>query len=559
VRSVRDITGRHPFWAAALLATAGLLALPIAAVVARIAAPTGVAWAHLVETGLGRVVANSLAIAAIVLVNTLVVGAAAAWIIERYEFPLRRLVAWALLLPLALPAYIVGYAWTDLTAYAGPIQSGLRAAFGWGRGDYWFPDLHGPVGAGAMLALVLYPYVYILARVALREQAAGLTDVARTLGADGAAATRRVALPMARPALAAGGALAVMEALADFGTVQHFGIDTFTTTIFRLWYGAGDRAAAAQLSVLLLMFVALVMALEWTTRARARYWRAPRVWRPRARAPVGGVAGIMLALVALLPALLGFVAPVALLARLAIQGGDPALGQRFLQHAWNSVSLAGLAAVATLTVALLFGYGRRMLPARWPGWVTRTVGLGYAIPGTVVAVGVLIALGALDSILAEALSRLARVETGLVFGGSVAALTLAYVVRFLAIADQSVSAGLARVTPAMDHAARVLGAGPARLLARVHLPLLTGSMAAAALMVFVDTVKELPASIVVRPFGFDTLAIRVYTLASDERLTQAASGALAIVAVGLLPVVLLGRLMERGGAVSAPGSSASRP
>jgi iron(III) transport system permease protein len=533
-------------WRLGSWAIAAIVAAPVLGVLANLAAPGGGALAHLAATTLPGIVADTLTLAAIVGVATAVIGVTCAWLVTMCRFPGSRALEWALLLPMAMPAYIVAYAYADFLAFAGPVQTALREATGWRRGAYWFPDIHSVGGAGAMFALVLYPYVFMLARAAFLEQSVCVLEASRMLGARAWRGFLVVALPLARPAIAAGVALALMETLADFGTVQHFGIQTFTTAIYRTWYGMGDRVAAAQLSSMLLVAVLALLLLERASRGAARVDGAARrqgAIRPHALA---GWRAACAFLACALPVLLGFVLPVAILLRLHLAAGDAIDARLFAGLAANSLAIAGLAALATTAAALVLGYGLRRARDRWTRAAIRFATMGYAIPGTVVAVGVVAWLGRFDNAL-DAWSRAALgVPLGLLLSGSILALLFAHVVRFLSVAASAVDSGLGRITPSMDDAARTLGAAPSRVLARVHAPMMRGSVLVAVVLVFVDVLKELPATLLVRPFNFDTLAVHVHALASDERLAQAAAPALAIVLAGLAPVAILAAMMRRG-------------
>jgi iron(III) transport system permease protein len=533
-------------WNAAALAIALALAAPLVVVGANLLVPGGEAWAHLSSTVLPEYALNSLALVAMVSAGTTVVGVACAWLVARCEFPGRRVLEWALALPLAMPAYVIAYAYTDALQFAGPVQSALRAAFGWSAGDYWFPEIRSLPGAAAMFVAVLYPYVYLLARVAFLEQSPSLAEAGRTLGLPPWQAFFRVSLPLARPAIAAGAALACMETLADFGTVSYFGVQTFTTGIFRAWLSMGEPVSAAKLSMILLAFVAVLLAAERLARRRARFHDTPSS-RVRTRTRLSRAAGLAALATCLAPLAVGFAIPAAILARLSLQGGDGQFGARFVTLAANSFTLSAITAAIAVALAVVMAYGARISRGRVAAAVNRAAGLGYAVPGAVIAIGVLIPAARIDNWLADAAGALLGISTGLVLTGSIAALVYAYLIRFLAVALQSVEAGLARITPAMEDAARSLGLGPSATLARVHLPMMRSSLVTAALLVFVDVMKELPATFVMRPFNFDTLAVQAYNLAADERLAEASTASLAIVAVGLVPLVVAARRMVRPG------------
>lgn len=521
------------------------LALPVLTVVLTALQPAGPVWRHLAETVLADYLINSLLLMLGVGAGALLVGVPAAWLVSLHEFPGRRWFEWALLLPMAVPAYIIAYTYTGLLDYAGPVQSLLREQFHWSRQGYWFPEIRSLTGAIIMLALVLYPYVYLLARAAFLDQSVAVSEVSRTLGAGPWRRFVAVSLPMARPALIAGVSLVQMEALADYGTVQYFGVGTFTTGIFRVWYGMNDAAAAAQLAAQLLLFVFALLVFERASRRRARFHHAGnRHYRPR-RQPLSGRAGALAGVACLIPLLLGFVIPAAQLAVWALRTAPQMIDGRFWPLLAHSLLLASGAALLILALALLLGYGLRLRPHPLVRLAVRAAGLGYAVPGTVVAIGVLLPFAAIDRRVDEWARGWLGISTGLLLSGTVVALLFAYCARFLPVALQSVEAGLSRIRPSMDDAARALGSSPKGVLGRVHLPMLRGSLWVALLLVFVDVLKELPATLILRPFNFNTLAVRTYELASDERLADSASFALAIVLAGIGPVILLSRAISR--------------
>ena len=443
----------------------------------------------------------------------------------------------------------MAYTYTDLLQFTGPVQSLLREVTGWPPRSYWFPEIRSLGGAIAMLSFVLYPYVYLLSRAAFLEQSVCALEVSRTLGCSPWGSFSRVALPLARPAVAAGTALALMETLADYGTVSFFGVQTFTTGIVRAWISLGDRVAAAQLASSLLGFVLVVLLLERWSRGRARYHHTSSRYQRLPGYRLTGARAVLAFLACALPLTIGFLLPAAVLVRMAIASGDQQLGARFLHLAWNSFTLAGVTAVLAVLLAMVMAYGQRLTPNRWSALANRIAGMGYAVPGTVIAVGVLIPFARFDNALDAWLRASFGISSGLLLTGSIAALVFAYLVRFLAVSLNTVEASLGKIRPSMDDAARNLGQGPGGTLVRVHAPLMWGSLMTAALVVFVDVMKELPATLVMRPFNFDTLAVQAYNLASDERLTEAATASLAIVAVGILPVILLSRAI----ALSRPG------
>jgi iron(III) transport system permease protein len=545
-------------WALAVgFVLAVLVALPILSVVSNLARTSNGNFTHLATTVMPSILGNTAAILALVALGCGVIGTGCAWLVTMHTFPGSRAFQWLLLLPMAMPAYIIGYAYTDALTYAGPVQSSLRSVFGWSKGDYWFPDIHSLGGLSAMLTLVLYPYVYFLVRTAFLEQSVTALDVARSLGHGAMSRFFRVALPLARPALAAGLALAMMEALADFGTVQYFGIQTFTTAIYRTWFGLGDRVGAGQLASGLLVFVLVLVSLERAARRQSRFHRSNQKDMPVVPGELTGwwAAGAIGACA--LPVLLGFVVPVLVLVRLHVSDGDDVWGSRFGVLAWNSFSIAALAALVVSVAAAIVAYAMRLSRGRFAAGVLRVSTVGYALPGTVIAVGILGPLGGLDHGLDAGMRTLFGVSTGLLFSGTVLALLFAYLVRFLAVAAGAFETGFSKIPRAMDQVARTLGCTKGGVLRRIHLPLLTRSAMTSFVLVFADVLKELPATLIVRPFNFDTLAVRVYQLASDERLAQASSGALVIVAIGVIPIIVLTRLsgssaQERRAGASGP-------
>ncbi len=521
-----------------------LIGLPVASVLANIfTGGTAEVWLHLASTVLPEYVSHTLWLCLGVGFGVTVVGVATAWLTSMCEFPGRRIFEWALVLPLAAPAYVLAYVYTDFLQFVGPLQSALRETFGWSRADYWFPDVRSLGGAIAMFIFVLYPYVYLLARTAFIERSSGMLEASRTLGYGPWRSFFRVSLPLARPAIAAGTTLALMETLADYGTVSYFGVQTFTTGIYRAWFSLGDRIAAAQLAASLLGFVLFFLLLEQLSRGRARFHNTTTRNRPFFGQSLSGPRAMAAQFACFLPLFAGFLLPAGLLLRLALMEGDAEFGEYFLILARNSSLLAGLTAAIAVVLALLFAYGARLSKGGLAVSLNRLVSLGYAVPGSVIAVGVLIPVTRLDHFLAVQWQSWFGSNPGLLLTGGIAALIYAYLVRFLAVALQSVTSSLSKVTPSMDEAARSLGASQGESLRRVHLPIVRGSLLTSALLVFVDVMKELPATLVMRPFNFDTLATRAYTLASDERLSEASTASLAIVVVGLLPLIALSRQM----------------
>jgi iron(III) transport system permease protein len=522
---------------AAALGLAVLLAIPIAWVCISISAGPSPVFLHLAQTVLSEYVLNTLSIVTLVVIGVLLIGVPAAWLTSCCEFPGRKLLEAALILPLAAPAYVLAYAYADFLSAFGPVQTALRSLTGWETGGYWFPDVRSLPGAAAMLILVLYPYVYLLARARFLSESATAREAARLLGRKPWASFFEVSLPLARPAIAAGATLAAMEAFADYGTVAYFGVPAFTTGIYNAWFSFADPRAAAQLASILIGFVALALLIERLARGKARFHETGRRDARPLRYKLRGVTAVAAVGACGLPPLLGFVVPAVVLAELLIASGGPT--RDFDRHLFNSLTLAATAGVVVTAGAVLLAYARKERPRALAGKAASFASLGYAVPGAVVAVGVLTPFAALDNAISSLSEQVFGVATGLLLTGGIAALVLAYLVLYLAVALQSVGAGLERVTPSISGAAKLLARGPFDALRRVHVPLIAPSVLTAALLVFVDVMKELPATLMLRPFNFDTLAIAANNYASDERLSWAAAPSLAIVAAGIIPCILL--------------------
>ncbi len=532
-------------WTIAVLGIALLIATPVLCVLLTSFTNTSEIWQHLMETVLSRYLFNSFGLMLGVGSGVLLLGISTAWLVTMCDFWGKRWFQWALLLPLAVPAYLLAYTYTEFLEYYGPVQTTLRTWFGWETvDDYWFPPVRSLIGAIILFSLVLYPYVYLSARVAFIEQATCTLEAGRSLGCNPWQSFRQVALPLARPAIMAGLSLALMSTLSDFGTVQYFGVDTFTTGIYRVWFGMGEREAASQLSSLLLLLILGIIILERWSRQQAKYYQGGDRFRPIQPYPLGKVRGILATLYCCLPISLGFLLPAGLLLRMAIQNPDTLQG-RFWEYAQNSLMLAGITAALGVIFALSIAYGVRLYPTLPMAIAARLSAMGYAIPGSVIAVGILIPLGQFDNTLDTWMQATFSISTGLLLSGTIFALIFAYLVRFLALAFSTVESSLSKITPNLDYASRSLGYGATGTLWHIHVPMMRGSLLTAALLIFVDVMKELPATLIIRPFNFDTFAIRTYQLASDERLAEAAGPALAIVLVGILPVIFLSLRIRR--------------
>jgi iron(III) transport system permease protein len=537
---------RHWHWQITSVAISSLVALPLLALLFLSAGNSNSAelWEHLSNTVLADYISSSLILMLGVAVLTLLLGVTSAFLVTQYKFKGSDFFNWALLLPLAMPAYITAYSYTGLLDVAGPAQELLRDFFSISYGDYWFPQIRSMGGAIFVLSFVLYPYVYLLARASFLEQSQHLRDVGQLLGLSRRQAFFKITLPIARPAIVAGLALALMETLADFGAVSYFGVNTFTAGIFRTWYGLGSVSGAAQLALMLLGFIMLLLALEKISNKR-RAFHDKKTNTPIAPKLLRGSKQIIAICLVLTPLLFGFIVPVIQLLVWAIADGAQLINFRFWALVANTVTLAAVTTFLALILALLISYSHRISKSKVTFIAKNIAGLGYAVPGLVIAVGTLIPLAFLDNRIDAFMRANMNISSGLLLSGTLVALIIAYLVRFLAVAINSVDSGLNSIAPNMDQAARSLGLSPLAVLRQVHLPIMSSSVLTALLIVFVDVMKELPATLVLRPFNFNTLAVRAYELASDERLNDAALPSLAIVLVGLLPVILLTKKIKQ--------------
>ncbi|MBW4460649.1 MAG: iron ABC transporter permease [Nodosilinea sp. WJT8-NPBG4] len=525
-----------------------VMLLPVAIILASLFTNSSDAWGHLASTVLPEYIRNSLVLMVGVGLGVLAIGVSTAWLVSTCQFWGRRWFEWLLLLPLAAPTYILAYVYTDTLEYFGPVQTALRGLFGWQRAtDYWFPNIRSIEGAILLFSLTLYPYVYLLARVAFLEQSTATLEASRCLGCGPWRSFRTVALPLARPAIAAGTALALMETLNDFGTVAYFSVSTFTTGIYRTWFGMGDRPAAVQLSAVLLLFIFALVVLEQRSRRRARYYQGMARTISQSRYELGGLRAVAAWLVCAAPVLLGLIIPTGLLLGMTVRNAEDTLNGDFVVLGFNSLVLAVLAAVLAVLVALVMAYGLRLNYTPFLKLSVQGANLGYAVPGAVIAVGTLIPLAQFDNAIDAWMRQTFGFSTGLLLSGTIIALLFAYLVRFLAVSFGAIEAGLGKIKPSLDDAARSLGQTPNQTLMKIHRPLLGSSLLTATMLVFVDVMKELPATLIIRPFNFDTLAVRVYQYAADERLIEASAPALAIILVGLLPVLWLSKQIANEG------------
>lgn len=527
-------------WLIFVILIALLMAAPIVSILTGIFTNAGDIWQNLAETVLKDYIINSLLLMVGVGIGVLILGVSSAWLVTLCRFPGDRFFQWALLLPLAAPAYLLAYTYTNLLDYYGPVQIVLRYIFGWNEvTDYWFPNIRSLWGAIIMLILVLYPYVYLLARNAFLSQSVCTLEASRMLGCNSWGSFFKIALPLARPSIIAGLSLVLMETLNDFGTVQYFGVLTFTTGIYNTWFGSGNLAAAMQLAAVLMIFIFILISLEIISRRQARYYQNSSPYHSLNPYILRGWRGIGAFILCFLMMAGGFLFPALYLVYLTLNNLKTNLEDNFLQLAIHSLILSVLSAAIAVFVSLIMAYGKRLYPIWGMNWGVRIASMGYAIPGSVIAVGAYIQMGELDKILDNWFSAQFGISTGLLLSGTIIALIYAYLVRFLAVGFGAIETSLGKIKPSLDDASRSLGNTPLNTLIKVHTPLMTGGMLTAMMLVFVDVMKELPATLLIRPFNFDTLAIRVFQYASDERLVEAAAPALTIVLVGIIPVIFL--------------------
>ena len=538
-------------WTVSTIVIAALATVPIFAVVYLALTPSENIWPHLVSTVLGGYITTTLILMAGVGLGTLLIGVGTAWLVTMCRFPGRRLFEWGMLLPMAMPAYIIAYVYTDILEFAGPVQAMLREMFGWsGKRDYWFPEIRSLGGAIAMMTLVLYPYVYLLARASFLEQSVGVFEASRSLGRGPWRSFFTVALPLARPGIVIGLSLVLMETLNDFGTVDFFAVNTFSLGIFDVWMNMNNVSGAAQLASVMLLFVAFLIFSERYARRKQRFHNTSSKFQALPGFQLVGGRGLAATFFCLAPVMLGFVLPTLVLLRYAQQHYDPELGGEILGHAVNSVKLSVLAGTIAVLVAIIMAYSARIKGGRILLLANRIAAMGYAVPGAVLAVGVMIVLGNLDNGIDGIARENFGFSTGLIFSGTIAAVTFGYLVRFLALSLGTVEASLGKVTPSMDGASRSLGRGAFATMRFVHLPLIKGGVLTAVMLVFVDCMKELPMTVILQPFNFQTLATFVHQYASDEQLGDAALAALSIVGAGVVPVILLSLTIAK----SRPGS-----
>lgn len=541
-----EISPQERPWFLSSLVITILISLPVFSVLYLAFFPEENIWPHLIDTVLPGYLKNTAILMLGVGTLTFLIGTGSAWLITLYDFPGKRILSWALLLPFAVPAYVIAYVYTDILEYAGPVQGGLRALFGWESSqDYWFPEIRSMGGAILMMSLVLYPYVYMLARAAFLEQSVSLFRISRSLGASRLGYFYRVALPIARPAIAVGLALVLMETLNDFGTVDFFAVRTLTAGLYDTWLNMSNLGGAAQIASLMMLVVILLISLERYSRRQQKQFHSRTPGDPVPVHVLSGWKAYGASLLAFIPVLLGFLVPFTLLSVYAVNYFEESWTSNFIRYATNSFLLASGAALVTLVLGVILAYSKRMNNNPATQLLIRLSSLGYAVPGAVLAVGIIVPFAAFDNFLDGQMREHFQVSTGLILSGTAFAILFSYCVRFLAVASGAVESSLDKVTYNMDMASRSLGKSYFQTLIEVHLPIIKRGAFTAMLVVFVDCMKELPATLILRPFNFETLATQVYQFASDELLEQSALSALIIVLVGIIPVILLDRSITK--------------
>jgi iron(III) transport system permease protein len=529
-------------WSAIALLISVFILLPIGSVIFLAIFPADNIWPHLMATTLPRYISTTILLMISVGALAGIIGTVTAWFVVRYSFSGSNWLQWALLMPLAIPGYVGAYALVDLLEYAGPVQSILRETFGWSSSqDYWFPEIRSFGAAVFVLSLSLYPYVYLLTRIAFRDQASSVEEVARSLGALPSERFFKISLPLARPAVASGIAIVMMETVNDFGTVDYFAVQTLTTGIFSVWLQSSNVGGAAQLACVVLTIIIFLVSLEKLSRRRMQFFNMSSKQKKVAKIRAHGVINILAFLCCFVPVLLGFVVPLVVLAEHSMSSPRLFLDKALIDATWNTVFTGTIAAAFTVFLSIFMVFGMKSMKGKLPKITMPITTIGYAVPGAVLGVGILIPLAALDNAMADAIYFITDIDLGLIFTGTSFAIILAYIVRFFAIGQGATEAALGRISPNLEHAARSLGKNRTSILNKIYLPIIKGSLGSAMLLIFVDCVKELPATLLLRPFNFDTLSTRVHEQASLEDLANAAPAAIYISLVGLCAVVLLAR------------------
>lgn len=538
----------HPYVYLLTVAVSAAVLLPVLTLASIALSGSGSDWPHLVANVLPGATWTTILLLFFVAIGTGSMGVASAWLVVGYEFPLRRLFSWALVLPLAIPPYLAAYAFAEFFHYTGPVQGALRWVFGFtSTRDYWFPDIRSTPGAAVVLSCVLYPYVYLTSRIVFLMQGRNIADVARTLGARPGKVFWRILLPVARPAIVAGVALVLMETINDIGASEYLGVRTLTLSVFTTWLNRGSLEGAAQISLLMLVLVvALLLAEQWARRKqRFHTARATQLKAHPPRLRLQGVKGATALVAVTLPVLFGFGIPFYVFGRYAARRLDQFASPELGHALFNSVLTASMSALITVFIALMLINAVRMVRAKPIAFLVRCASIGYALPGTILGLGLLFALARFDNLVDAFARGYLGFSTGLLLTGSAAAVVLACSIRFLALAEGAIRSGIEKLPPNLDEAARSLGHSPAQSAGKVLLPLLKPAILTAAVLVFVDTVKELSATILLRPFGFNTLATSVYENASRAVVAEAGPAAMLIILAALVPVVLLSGALMR--------------
>lgn len=549
---IRMKSAGAPGWSIAALAVCAVVTAPLVAILVQAMHSSGHTWPHLLSTVLPSATLTTFLLMLGVGAMTLAIGTGTAWLVTMYRFPGSRWLEWMLLIPLAMPTYIIAFCYLELFDYSGSIQTALRAVFGWqSASDYWFPEIRSLSGAIFMLSLVLYPYVYLTARASFLQQSVCVLEVSRTLGRSAWGCFWSVALPLARPALVAGVTLALMECLNDIGAVEFLGVQTLTVSIYSTWLERSSLPGAAQISIVMLIVVLGLLAAERMARRKQKYHHTTGKYRHLPEERLGPLGSALALTACIAPIVMGFALPASVLIGPALGSLAAGAGPDYLRAAWHSLSLALAAAAIAVILAVILTYACRITRSKLVHGATGLAGVGYAVPGTVLAVGLLAPLAAFDNSVDALMERMFGFGTGLLLSGTAFAIILACTVRFLAVSIGAIDAGMRKMSLNLDAASRTLGLTVTQTLWRVHLPILRPALGTAALLVFVDSMKELPATLLLRPFNFDTLATHVYTLATLDLFEDAALAALSIVAIGLAPVLLIHSTIAAG----RPGSS----
>lgn len=548
--NIKSINNRSKYfsgWSIVACAIAVFILTPIIAVIVLAFMPKENIWPHLLATTLPRYLLNSLVLMIATGLLAGIMGVAAAWLVVMKEFPGRKLLEWALLLPLSIPTYIGAYALVDFWEYAGPFQTMIRDLFGFtSTSDYWFPEIRSRNSAIFVFAFSLYPYVYLLSRAAFKEQSICALETSRALGCGPWASFWRVGLPLARPAVVVGVAIVMMETLNDFGAVEFFAVQTLTTGIFTVWLEASNSGGAAQIATVILALVMLLLMLERIGRKQSKFHQLSKQIRPPVREPLSGKASIGATVLCTMMVSIGFLMPFSIMLKHALGSANLWLRADLWNAAFTTIWVGAVAACVTVLGGVLLIYAVRLYQSKWAAYLLPITAIGYAAPGAVIGLGILIPMAAFDNMLADWVEAATGVDIGLLFTGTAAAVIFAYCVRFFAIAFGAVDSAMGRITPSMSMASRSLGQGAGGTLRKIHYPLIRGSLVTAALLIFVDSSKELPATLLLRPFGFDTLATHIYGYASLEDISGAAPASIVVILVSLLAVVIASRTSQSG-------------